>query len=546
MKWLTNSWPIALILLFGTGMRFYGFADWSLSNDELSYLTRFHLPSAWEVFLYGMTVDVHPPAVQTFLYWWTSLFGDSPAAIRLPFVVFGIASIYLIYEVGRTWFSESAGLLSAVFMAGLQFPLLFSRVARPYGFGMFVILLSAFFLGRIISQDKPRLADLIGFAVGLAICAYTHYFCALSATLMAAVGFFYTNASNRKPYLLAGGGSVILFSPYLFYIKQHLSQGGLDDWLPTPTASWLFRFLFNAANGSWALVLVFTSLVVFGLLKGDGISNNRTRIWLCLAVFFGTFLVGFVYSISVEPIMQYSALMFSFPFLLLGVFGLFSLKPKLIGHTVLALVLLIGMDTVAFQRFYQVEHYGVFEELVQKAIEVRNDDPKVLLIADVNHALYLNYYAERLGNNELRFDNYSLTEGDDLKRLHRLCKNAKTENCLLVWSTKGQLPEHAAIVEHYFPKINEVGDHFNSGYVHCSKGVTSEAVFESVFTGAVGDGWNVNESGLKKDLEGYEFILDPSVEFGPTYEVELGETYKGFNAITVTATAQMFNPETGF
>ncbi|MFT5280273.1 MAG: hypothetical protein ACI9P8_001913, partial [Bacteroidia bacterium] len=68
MKWLTKHWQIILITIVGAGLRFYSFSDWSLSNDELSYLTRFHLPNFWEVFQYGMSVDVHPPAVQTLLY----------------------------------------------------------------------------------------------------------------------------------------------------------------------------------------------------------------------------------------------------------------------------------------------------------------------------------------------------------------------------------------------------------------------------------------------------------------------------------------------
>ncbi|MFT4525566.1 MAG: hypothetical protein ACI85F_001721 [Bacteroidia bacterium] len=539
MKWLTKHWQIILITIVGAGLRFYSFSDWSLSNDELSYLTRFHLPNFWEVFQYGMSVDVHPPAVQTLLYFWTGWFGDSPASIRLPFVVLGTLSIPLIYLVGRDWFNESSGLLSALFLATLEYPLLFSRVARPYGFGMFVLLLTAFFIGRILKGDKPKIGDQVGMAIGLALCAYTHYFCALSAIILAGIGLFYTSTKNRKGYMFGGIGAFVLFMPYLGFLRQHLALGGLDDWLPTPTMSWIFEYLFQALNNSWLILICSILIIVTGIISNWTQERIRaSKVGLCLAVFFGTFLVGYVYSTQVEPVMQYSGLLFAFPFLLLGTFGFVNL-PKDTMKFILPIALsIIIFDTIASQKFYETEHYGVFKELAQKAALVKSEDSSALLIADVNHELYLNYYLERLGQPDLRFDNYSLTEGDDLKKLHGLCENSTSENCLVVWSTKGQKPEFSAIVEHYFPDVIEVGDYFNSGFVHCQKGTDLSDSWLSNIDWTNKNNWNTNTKGIELVNDtAFQFKFTDSNEFGPTFEIDLNEDFSEFNSVTVTTRA---------
>lgn len=539
MNWLTRHWQVILITIVGAGLRFFSFSDWSLSNDELSYLTRFHLPSFWEVFQHGMSVDVHPPAVQTLLYFWTGWFGDSPASIRFPFVILGTLSIPLIYVIGSDWFNESTGLLSALLLATMEYPLLFSRVARPYGFGMFVLLITAFFIGRILKGDKPKIADQIGMAVGLALCAYTHYFCALSAVVLAGSGLLYTNAKNRKGYVIGGVGAFVLFLPYLSFLKQHLALGGLDDWLPTPTSSWLFEYLFQALNNSWLVLICSIIALVIGII-GNWLQGGfkNPKVWLCLAVFFGSFLVGYVYSTQVEPVMQYSGLLFAFPFLLLGTFGLVNL-PKDTMKIVLPVALsILIFDTIASQKFYETEHYGVFKELAEKAVLVRTEDPNALLIADVNHEFYLDYYSERLGQPDLRFNNYSLTEGDDLKKLHELCKNSISQNCLLVWSTKGQKPEFSAVVEHYFPNVLEVGDHFNSGFIHCQKGADNSNSWVSKVDWKNENNWNSNVKGIElMNDELFRFNLTDSTEFGPTFEIDLNEEFSELNSVTVTTVA---------
>ena len=86
---------IASVLVFvGALFRFYNYNNWSLSNDELSAITRLNYSSFSEMIEQGVRlIDMHPVGVQSFLWMWTHLFGMSEEVLRLPFVLLGILTI---------------------------------------------------------------------------------------------------------------------------------------------------------------------------------------------------------------------------------------------------------------------------------------------------------------------------------------------------------------------------------------------------------------------------------------------------------------------
>ena len=56
------------ILLIGAVLRFNRFANWSLSNDELSAITRLNFPDLNTLLKEGVRPDYHPAGVQVFLF----------------------------------------------------------------------------------------------------------------------------------------------------------------------------------------------------------------------------------------------------------------------------------------------------------------------------------------------------------------------------------------------------------------------------------------------------------------------------------------------
>ena len=122
---------LAIIMLGAASLRFYHLDSFSLSNDELSALSRLRFSGFHDLIEKGVVVDFHPAGTQVFLYYWTRLFGISEWMVRLPFALMGVISVWLLFLIGRKWFGSATGLMAAASMATLSFPLLYSQIARP-------------------------------------------------------------------------------------------------------------------------------------------------------------------------------------------------------------------------------------------------------------------------------------------------------------------------------------------------------------------------------------------------------------------------------
>ena len=160
---------------------------------------------------------MHPAGVQVFMKAWSILFGTSELAMRLPFVLLGTCSIWIIYKIGKHYATEIA-LFSAAFWAVLLFPIIQSELARPYSPSLFFVLLSAFFILQLcfsqLNHKKIWLTSL-GLALSVAACMYTHYFAFLTVVFMALTALFWIPKKVLIPYLVAGLTAIVLFLPHL-------------------------------------------------------------------------------------------------------------------------------------------------------------------------------------------------------------------------------------------------------------------------------------------------------------------------------------------
>src|SRR4051812_42271486 len=126
---------LVIILIAAAVLRFTGLGDTSLSNDELSSIVRAQYNSFHDLYNEGIITDVHPAGLQVFLYYWIKIAGNSPFAVRLPFAVCGVLSVLFIYLIAKRWFNSLSALSATAALSALQFPLLYSQVARMYSMG---------------------------------------------------------------------------------------------------------------------------------------------------------------------------------------------------------------------------------------------------------------------------------------------------------------------------------------------------------------------------------------------------------------------------
>ena len=220
----THHYILLGILVLGAVLRFWNFSEIPFTHDEFSALGRLHFDSFGELIAKGVKIDGHPAGVHVFMYYWIQLFGESEIAVKFPFITMGIASIYLIYSIGKLWFNYSVGLISAAFMATMEFSVMYSQIARPYISGLFLCLLMVVYWSKLIKTPQTNFwKNYTGFVLAAALCAYNHHFSLLFAAIVGVSGVFLVQKKYLLKYALSGLAIFVLYLPHLSIFLYQLN-----------------------------------------------------------------------------------------------------------------------------------------------------------------------------------------------------------------------------------------------------------------------------------------------------------------------------------
>ena len=134
---------IQFILLIGTILRLIS-VNQSLWLDEATsaLVARMSIPDISTKFLPG---DFHPPLYYIILKYWSNIFGTSEIALRIPSIIFGIITVYIIYLIGKKLFDKKVGLLSSLLLATSGLHIYYSQEARMYSLATMLVSASIYF-----------------------------------------------------------------------------------------------------------------------------------------------------------------------------------------------------------------------------------------------------------------------------------------------------------------------------------------------------------------------------------------------------------------
>lgn len=473
------------ILIAGAILRFYNYAEFSLSNDELSALNRVRYDSLSELLNIGVAqLDNHPAGVQVFIYYWTSIFGNSEAALRFPFVITGILSIFFVYLITKRWFGSTSGLFASVGIAFLEFPLLYSQIARPYSFGLFFTLVFAWFWTRLLFDKKQHSIPILsGFILSGALAFYTHYFAGLTVIITGITGLFFLNRKPWLPYLLSGAGIVILFIPHFNIFFRQISKGGLG-WVSEPTPSFITDFIFDSLNNSLLVLgaLVFVLAGSFFIRKKIPFSKFQliSLLWFVLP-----FAIGYFYSVFNKPVLRDAVLLFSFPYLLFFLFSAF--KGVSLNRNSLILLTLFSTitlySTTVEKSFYQTYHFGDFKGVAEKSRELEKEfgSDNLAKFTNIVHPYYINHYLQGQGSGFLQ---YNIDEDTDINEMMDHLNSSEKKYCMFAYINIYNPPEIIELIRRKFPvKVKHIKLRNMSGIQVFKKGgKRKDLVFSSMNT----------------------------------------------------------------
>lgn len=113
-----------------------------------------------ELLQWTIRIDQHPPLYYLLLHYWIALNGDSPYDARLFSVVFGAATIPVIYLIGKRLSGVLVGLAAAAFLAVSPFNIFFAQETRMYTLLTFNAAVAIYALARLLTD--PRAVSPIG------------------------------------------------------------------------------------------------------------------------------------------------------------------------------------------------------------------------------------------------------------------------------------------------------------------------------------------------------------------------------------------------
>lgn len=414
MSRLISNLLLTIVLLLAAILRWKG-AD-TFMQDELSALGRLNFDSLAEVIDKGVRPDGHPALTQLFLYLWTALFGMSEGMVKLPFVLSGVASVWLLYRIGEKAYDRRTALMAAVVMATLQYFITYSQLARPYAFGTLICLWQAWLLVSAVRDERSPTWPLVMIAMALSV--YTHYFSALVSIVIGLGSYALLDRAGRIAQTKAIIGAVLLFLPHLPITLGQLGYGGLgsnDGWLAAPKADFFIDFLRYLSQfgsvGYWVLLLS-ALLLIRRITLTKRLDRRLSLLFLAAGVI--PYVIGHAYSIWQDPILQYSLLIFGAPLLILALCSAWRMLPAalLIG----ALPLIGGYNI--YHLVEEREHYEVMKRqpLAHAADEVsalNAQGKRPLLLSPSAETFFYPYVAE----DALRYDFFLVTEKTSLRKI---------------------------------------------------------------------------------------------------------------------------------
>lgn len=185
MQRIKNNSDIILIILLGIILRFKDILKFNFWYDEAYTGILMRLKTA-EFLDMIIRKDSHPPLFNFIMRIWTTFFGVNDFTLRLLPFVFGVITIYAVYQIALTLANKETAAISAFMAAINPFLIDYSIEARSYSFYGLVTALT--FLALLKRKTSF-------FALGIVVMTFTHY---ISFTFTATFLILYLVANKKN------------------------------------------------------------------------------------------------------------------------------------------------------------------------------------------------------------------------------------------------------------------------------------------------------------------------------------------------------------
>lgn len=297
--------------------------------------------------LFDPGVGAHPP-LSHLVTRVALVFGATEFWLRLPAVLFGVATIPLLYAFVRRLATPRRALIAAAALALAPFHVYYSQEARMYAQLMFLAVAASWAL--LVAVERGRKRDWVLYVALAIAAAYTHVYASLG---LLAHGLWVVSARRDRllAFALSGVATLLAFAPLVPYFASRVSiarvpYGGAGaTWAGLPYALFVFGAGFSLGPSvatlreergldvlqghAPALVLVFAvvgTLALVGAFACRRLGRNGALVLLgALVPLLGVFAASFLPRMTFN--VRYAAWAFPFVCVLVSE-GLYALTRR--------------------------------------------------------------------------------------------------------------------------------------------------------------------------------------------------------------------------
>jgi mannosyltransferase len=289
------------------------------------------------------------------LHFWLHL-GDSEATIRTLSLIFGAASIPLIFFVGKELFDEQVGVVAAVLLAVNSFFIEQSQEARSYSLALMLVTMSTLVFIHAVRRGGKRRWSFYAVVSVLAVLAHSFSLFILIAHAGTTLLFRARRGGRTKLILITMG---ILFAAALAAVPVLKLAFDSERWSWIHLLGWraigveilgLFGLQKSLLVAYAFLICVGMTLFVQCLIKKDESEKGWSHA-LVLGMFFVP-VVGSIVGSFIMPMFVLRYLTIALPGLILSVaVGVTRIRPRWISLAVLIMVL--ALNARSLYRYYE-------------------------------------------------------------------------------------------------------------------------------------------------------------------------------------------------
>ena len=396
-------WIVGAVTLIGGLLRVFQLGTKGMWLDE-TFSVWLANQDVGDMLQWIVKIDQHPPLYYLLLHYWVALYGDTPYAARLLSVLFGTATIPVMYLIGKRLSGAVMGLVAAVLLAFSVFNIYYAQETRMYTLLAFNAAVAIYALAWLLTD--PRAASPIGsqlreipqawrtqrwsalrsIATDLAWMALIVFSAAALLTHNTAVFFllatnlfvlglllFQRIRKGESPpalqapilanWVKAQIAIALLWAIWIVVFVRQSAKVYEEFWIPPPTWDSVLqtlRVLLNASAQGPTSQVVMLWLLAFLLCLGVVYYRSKLSILLLLVTLFAVPFIGELLVSLLRPIFYDRTLIWiTIPLLLLLAAGIMQLRFRLLIILAVGAIMTNYLFSAGdYYRFYQKEDWA--------------------------------------------------------------------------------------------------------------------------------------------------------------------------------------------